>query len=295
MSLSTYAAKAVVFLALTAAPIAAHAEDVRATQPHDLSRILSIGGDVTEILYALKLGDKIVAVDTTSLFPAEAASEKLKVGYMRALSAEGVLSVAPSIILASEGAGPPESVNALKSASVPYVEIPNTWSISGISAKVRAVAAATGVTGRGEKLAKSIEARFSLLERTRKRISAPLKVLFVLNASGGRMIVGGAETSADAILRIAGAENAAHSVTGYKPITSEALVAMAPDAIMVMKGGRGGHDASGLRELAAVKATPASSRDMIRDIDGLYLLGFGPRTPDAARDVMTWLYPHLTN
>ena len=65
-------------------------------------RILSLGGDVTEILHDLGQSDKVVAVDTTSQFPASALKEKNSVGYLRALSAEGVLSVNPTLILASE-------------------------------------------------------------------------------------------------------------------------------------------------------------------------------------------------
>ncbi|MEL7430015.1 MAG: ABC transporter substrate-binding protein, partial [Pseudomonadota bacterium] len=110
------------------------------TKAVDTSRILSIGGDVTEILYALGMGDKIVAVDTTSLFPPEALESKRKVGYMRALSAEGVLSVAPSVILAAEGAGPPETVRALKASSVHYIVVPDTPTPDGVATKIRSIA-----------------------------------------------------------------------------------------------------------------------------------------------------------
>ena len=62
------------------------------------------------------------AVDTTSQFPAQALKEKKSVGYMRALSSEGVISVGASMVLASERSGPPEVVKTLKATSVPYVE-----------------------------------------------------------------------------------------------------------------------------------------------------------------------------
>lgn len=261
------------------------------TQTVDASRILSIGGDITEILYAMNFGKQIVAVDTTSLFPPQALKTKTKVGYMRALSAEGVLSVAPSVILASQGAGPPEAVRALKSSSIPYVVIPDTATPEGIAVKIRSIAEAIGATDRGEALASAVASEFDALKRARETITRPQKVLFVLNASGGRMIVGGSDTSADSVLKLAGAENAAATVTGFKPITPEALIAMSPDAILVMKGGRGGHDASGLRNIPAVKASPAAKNGKIKDVDGLPLLGFGPRTPGAARELMSWLYP----
>ncbi|MEO0619200.1 MAG: ABC transporter substrate-binding protein [Pseudomonadota bacterium] len=273
------------------------ASSVRATDsnaPYDTSRILSIGGSVTEVLYALEAADRIVAVDTTSQYPSDALKRNKSVGYMRALSAEGVLSVTPSLILASDSAGPAETVRALKAASVPYVTIPDDPTPAGVEKKVTTIAKAIGAGAKGKALAASIARGFTMLELERARVRQPRKVLFVLNAAGGRMIVGGADTSADAIIRLAGGENAAAKINGFKPIPAESLVAMNPDAILVMKGGRGGgHDSSGLRSLPVVKSTAAGATGRIRDIDGLYLLGFGPRTPDAARDVMAWLYPEL--
>ena len=97
----------------------------------DASRILAIGGDVTEIVYALGAGARVVGVDTTSQFPPEALKEKKSVGYMRALSSEGVISVDATLILASERSGPPEVVKTLKATSVPYVEIPDQHSAAG--------------------------------------------------------------------------------------------------------------------------------------------------------------------
>ena len=70
-------------------------------------RIVVVGGVITEVLYALGLQDTIAGVDSTSQFPSEALRDKANVGYVRALSAEGVLSLKPSIVIAINGAGPP--------------------------------------------------------------------------------------------------------------------------------------------------------------------------------------------
>jgi hypothetical protein len=115
--------------ALSIAPVA-HAVTVRDAAGRnvdvkDASRIVSVGGAVTEILYALGLADRIVAVDSTSLFPAEALKQKPNVGYMRALSAEGVLGLNPSLVLAIEGSGPKETIAVLEAATVPLVRVPD--------------------------------------------------------------------------------------------------------------------------------------------------------------------------
>lgn len=260
-------------------------------------RIVSIGGDVTEILYVLGYGDHIAAVDTSSKFPVEALKDKPSIGYMRALSAEGVLSLAPTLVLASEEAGPPDAVRALKSASVAYVEIPQQDSPEGIFTKIERLGSATGREAEANELAQSVRKHFDKIAHRRQRISKRKRVLFILNANAQRMIVGGKGTSAEAVLALAGADNAADKIDGYKPITPEGLIAMKPEAIVVMTGGREGQGAKEVSENPAVRLTPASSgtRPLIREMDGGYLIGFGPRTPQAVQELMEWLYSDLVS
>lgn len=87
----------------------------------DPSRIVSIGGAITEILYALGFEDRIAGVDATSLYPPAALREKPDVGYMRQLSPEGVLGLHPSLVLAVQGSGPKETMDVLEAAKVPLV------------------------------------------------------------------------------------------------------------------------------------------------------------------------------
>src|SRR4029453_10639939 len=92
---------------ILASPLLFCSSHLRADSPH---RIVSIGGAVTEILYRLGRQDEIVGVDSTSLFPEEALKTKKYVGYVRQLGAEGVLSLNPTLVIASEGAGPPDAL-----------------------------------------------------------------------------------------------------------------------------------------------------------------------------------------
>ncbi|MFD0986987.1 heme/hemin ABC transporter substrate-binding protein [Methyloligella solikamskensis] len=260
----------------------------------DLSRIISIGGDVTEILYALDKQDQIIAVDTTSQYPAKVLDEKDDVGYMRALSAEGVLSMNPSVIIASAGSGPPEVVKLLKSSSVPYVEVPDETSPEAVADKVRFVAEVVGEQEAGEKIAKSVEDDFALLAELREKIETPQRALFILSVGDGKASVAGTGTGADAIIKLAGAENAAEMLTGYKPVVNESAIELAPDAIITMQ--HGGPSSNSLEKIKAVKGmemTPAVKNNRVISMDGLYLLGFGPRASKAARDLMAKLYPEL--
>lgn len=259
----------------------------------DASRIVSIGGDVTEILYALGADPKIVAVDTTSTYPASALKEKKSVGYMRALSTEGVLSTDPTVIIAGADASPAEVVSALKASSVPYVEVPFDASSEGVTTKIRVIAAAIGAEAKAQELEKSVAGDFETLATQRAKIDKPVRALFVLAVQNGRAIVAGHRTAANAVIKLAGAENVAGEMQGFKPIADEAVVSMAPDVIITMAAGAPGHDPSKILELPAFKSTPAGKSKRLIVMDGNYLLNFGPRAAQAAGELLETLYPQL--
>jgi iron complex transport system substrate-binding protein len=261
----------------------------------DASRILSIGGDITEIIYALGADARLVGVDATSQFPVSALKDKPSVGYMRALSTEGVISVGATLVIASERSGPPEVVKTLKTTSVPYVEVPDQYSPQGIAAKVRLVARAVGAEAAGEKLVQQIDGDFKTLAEGTARIKRPLKAMFVLGVQGGPVNVAGQGTAANAIIELAGAKNVADAMNGYKPVTDEAVVELAPDVILLMRRSSGddNHDTAQLLEMKSVQSTPAGTAKRIIMLDALYLLGFGPRAPRAARELMGRIYPDL--
>jgi iron complex transport system substrate-binding protein len=265
----------------------------REVRVDDTSKILSIGGDITEILYAIGADKRVVAVDATSQFPTEALKEKKSVGYMRALSSEGVLSVGASVIVASDRSGPPEVVKALKTTNVPYVEVGEAFNATGIAKKVRMVARVVRLEQAGEELATKMEREFAALQEARATIRKPVRALFVLAVQNGRVTVGGSDTSADAILTLAGAENAARAVHGFKPLSDEALLELRPDFIVTMRRSGSGHETDQLLAVQGIAATPAGAAKRIVSMDGLYLLGFGPRTAAAALDLMHAFYPEL--
>ncbi len=262
--------------ALALAPPAAAAEAERA------SRILSVGGAVTEIVYALGEEDRLVARDATSTWPPEAESLP-DVGYMRALSPEGVLSVAPDLIVAEEGAGPPETVDLLRAAEIPFVTVPDATDAAGVLARIRAVGQALGVSGKAAALADEVGAELhAAVAAAEAAPGAPKRVLFVLSTQGGRIMASGTGTAAAGIIELAGGVNAVAEFEGYKQMTDEAVAGAAPDVILMMD--RGGDHASSDAELFAMPAiatTPAAEARAVVRMDGLTLLGFGPRTAEA--------------
>ncbi|WP_136659295.1 ABC transporter substrate-binding protein [Nitratireductor sp. XY-223] len=249
------------------------------------SKIVAIGGSVTEVVYALGEQNRLVARDTTSTFPQEATGLP-DVGYIRALSPEGVLSIDPDLILALEGSGPPEAFEVLKKASVPVVTIPAHFDREGIVAKIKAIGSALGVDDKADALAERVNADILDAETRAAGRSEPKRVLFLLSLSGGKIMAAGSDTSAASIIEMAGGRNALSGITGFKQITGEAAIEAAPDVILVMtRTGDHGISAETVRQHPALAATPAAQNDRIVRMSGLYLLGFGPRTAEAIRDL----------
>ena len=253
--------------------------------PYDTSRVVAIGGSITEVVYALGEEDKLVARDSTSVFPAEAL-ELPDVGYMRALSPEGVLGINPTLIIALEGSGPPEALEVLGKASVPMVTVPETFDREGILSKIRIVGDALGVQEKAAELAAAVEARTRAAEEAAVATDDGATVVFVLSMQGGRILASGTGTAADGIITMAGGTNAITGFEGYKQLSDEALIEAAPQVILAMD--RGGDHATQVDQLLshpALAATPAGRDRRIVRMDGSYLLGFGPRTADAVGDL----------
>jgi iron complex transport system substrate-binding protein len=263
-------------------------------QPKDSSRIVSIGGAVTETIYTLGLEARIVGVDTTSLYPPEALKRAPNVGYMRALSAEGILSLKPSWVIAIDGSGPPAALKLVSETSVPLTMVHDDPSPEGVAAKIETIGKLLGAEEKAVALANETRTRFALVEHMRPQTPKSPRVLFVLSLQNGRPMVGGRGTAADAMIRLAGGANAADAIDGYKPMTDEGIIAAAPDVILKMNNGNMVGAPDDIFSLPAFAATPAAANRALIAMDGLYLLGFGLRSPDAVRDLMAALYPSLT-
>ncbi len=253
-------------------------------------RIVVAGGDLTEIVFALGAGDRVVGVDTTSVYPRE-TDALAKVGYMRQLSAEGVLSLAPDMAIVSADAGPPVVLSQLGEAGVDVVAAPDLVGVEAIGAKIAAVGAALGLEEEAGALAGRVAADLdAVLARVAGLPTRP-RVLFVLTVQGGGPMVAGTDTAADEMIRMAGGENVVTGFEGYKPLSREALIAAAPEVVLMMEshaGTLGGVE--GVLARPEFALTPAGRDGRGIEMDGMLLLGFGPRTPEAVRELARLLH-----
>jgi iron complex transport system substrate-binding protein len=249
----------------------------------DASRVVCIGGAITEIAYALGAEGHVVAVDSTSQFPPQALKDKRNIGYMRSVSPEGVLALRPSLILAMNDAGPPPALDVLAASGTPLVFVDATLTPRAVEDRIRFLAVIFNVAAAGERLCKALDGQFADLATWLMAHPARKRVLFVLSMRNDHPVVGGTGTSADAIITLAGGVNAA-AVAGYKPVSDEALGAMAPDVVLAMDHAGPSLDASALSQ-PGFQLTPAGRRHALIRMDGEFLLGLGPRTPQAALEL----------
>jgi iron complex transport system substrate-binding protein len=247
-------------------------------------RIVALGGEITEIVYQLGADDRLVGRDTTSTHPPQ-ANELPDVGYFRQLGAEGVLSLQPDLVLATEAAGPPEVLEQIEATGVQVVKLSAEYSAGGLIAKVRRIAEVLGIAGAGETLAASLRNQIDEAKANIAAMDGTPKVLFIIGTGGGDLMAAGRDTVADALINLAGAENVFASHEGYKTISLEAAAAAAPDAIALMDHTL--KTMGGVQQVVdhpALKLTPAAQAKRVVARDGSYILSFGPRLPEAMLD-----------
>lgn len=260
----------------------------------DVDRILSLSGNITEIIFALGLGERVVGVDISATYPERALAELPKVGYQRDLNAEGVLALGPTVILGTDAAGPPEALEQIRAAGVPVALTPDGPSLDAAAEKIRFVAAALGVPERGEELVRALEADLDAARaRVAKAEGPPPRVLFLYLRGADTQMVAGSGTPADAMIQAAGAVNVAAEagIEDFKPLSAEAAIAAAPELLLLLESGLesvGGVDA--LLALPGLAETPAGRERRVLAMDGQYLLGMGPRTGQALADLVDALH-----
>lgn len=245
-------------------------------------RIVSIGGANTEILYALGFEKQIVGTDTSSVYP-EAAQVTPKVGYARALSVEGILSLRPNLVILNDQAGPPAVLAQLKQVGVPILVTKAARSLADTRRNIETIATSLNAPAQKEGVLAQIDRDLALLKDEKTGLAKTPRVLFIMQHGGGAPMVAGEETAADSILKIAGAENAVTGYEGYKPLTPEAVVKMDMDYILVTDLGvkaAGGMDK--LLSQPGIRMTEAAKKRRVIVMEPHYLLGFGPRVGEAA-------------
>ncbi len=255
-------------------------------------RIASVGGSVTEIIYRLGKKDNIVGVDSTSVYPVEAKKNHPSLGYVRNLSAEGTLSLTPTLLIGEADAGPPQVIRQIRNAGVETVIITEDDTLIAIENKIKTIARLIHAEEQGQTLIHEIATDLKALQYAQARMTTSPRVLFLLSLSNGSPIAAGSDTSAHTAITEAGGTNVASQFTRWQKLSPEAAFGLNPDVIVVMN--RGTQDVlDQLQKLPHFKTSHAMKNQHVYTIDGSYLLGFGPRTPQAIVELGTMIHDHF--
>ena len=260
----------------------------------DTSAIIALDGPVTEIVYALGADNQLVATDVSSTYP-EAATQLPQVGYVRRLSAEPVLAMAPTLIITTDSVGPPEAIEQLQESGLPIAVFKGAETIEESYDLIRNVAATLGLEEKGEELITQMRADLEEANALLEQVESEPRVMFIYARGLDSVSAAGTGTSLEVMLELAGATNAVTEWESYQPLTSEAAVSIAPDALLLFSSGLesvGG--AEGLLTVPGLAETPAGQENRVYDMDGLKLSGLGPRVGEAVIELIYMLHPELS-
>ena len=243
-----------------------------------VERIIPLDGTVAEVVFALGMGDNVVATDLSATWPPEADALP-EIGYQRSLAAETVAAFNPTILLATDIAGPPGALEDLKRLGYPLVIVPNNSSPQGPGEKVRAVARALGIPERGEELASQIDQEIAD-NSVSQPPENPLTVLAIYVRGTAAQRILGKSSATHWLIKAAGGADAAETmgISESAPISPEAILEVAPDVLLIPTASlesAGGID--GLMEIPVFAETPAGQNRNVLNYDDQYLLGNGPR------------------
>lgn len=258
----------------------------KATISTEASRLISIGGALTEIIYLLNANQKLVGVDSTSIYP-EIAKQLPNVGYARSLSSEGIFALRPTQVIATQDAGPPAVLKQISDAGIPLTVLQSNHQFQGVIDRVQKIGALIHQPNAAQDLIFKLNLQW---KKTQEQVANSkvknTSVLFILSQNPSQIMVAGQKTSADAVITYAGARNAISRFSGYKPLTPEAVIAANPDVIlMTTQGIKAVGGITGVLSFPGIDRTIAGKQKKIISLETMYLLGFGPRMPLAVADL----------
>ncbi|MBL0599857.1 ABC transporter substrate-binding protein [Aeromonas jandaei] len=274
-------ALALTLLSSSLLPLFTHAAEAPNT------RIVSIGPATTELILALGGDDRLVATDVSSPLPKGLP----KVGYQRALAAEGILSLAPTLVVGSDEMGPAPTLDQLRRAGVKVEVLETAPTLANLNERIDTLASLLDDKVAGEQLKQQIQSQTEQLAAQAKQ-NKPLRVAFLLLHKGQPVSIAGGDTTAGALLTLAGGTNTAATLRNYKPVSAESLIEMQPDLVLVSGRDwqRYADPTKVLAEVPALAATPAGKRNAIHAIDGHALQGgLSLNSLQQANQIAQWL------
>ncbi|MGP6427913.1 heme/hemin ABC transporter substrate-binding protein [Pseudomonas pharyngis] len=258
-------------------------------------RWVSAGGALSEWVSALGGEAKLVGVDTTSQHP-QSLKSLPSIGYQRSLSAEGILSLRPDILIGTEEMGPPPVISQVRSAKVRVELFSAQPDLPTLEKNVTHLGQLLGAESQAVQLLHSyqqqLDAQKACVVAVQSKQKAP-GVLLLLGHAGGKPLIAGKDTAADWLLQQAGGHNLA-THTGYKPFSVESLASLDPEVLVFADRALTGEAAKAalFKENPILNSSRAAKTGRVLELDPTLLVGgLGPRLPAALKTLSDDFYP----
>ncbi len=258
-------------------------------------RWVSAGGALSEWVTALGGESKLVGVDTTSQHPASLKTLP-SIGYQRQLSAEGILSLRPQILVGTEEMGPPPVLAQIRSAGVQVEMFSAQPDLPTLKGNLEHLGKLLGSEAQASALFAGYEQALAQQKKWVAKAQATQKapgVLLLLGHAGGKPLIAGKDTAADWMLQQAGGRNLATHV-GYKPFSVESLAGLSPEVLVFADRALTGDAARAalFKENPILASTPAAKSGRVFELDATLLVGgLGPRLPQSLEKLSAGFYP----
>jgi iron complex transport system substrate-binding protein len=241
-------------------------------------RIVCVSKQMTEFLFALGQGDKIVGIDLTSTYPPE-TKNLTTVGYHRHLSAEGIISLDPTVVIHQGDVAPPNVMPQLEKVGIPIKQYPPGSTLDSAKIVLKMVAHDYGVDSIADRLNKNLDVQLAKADSIVKKYPAKPRVMIIhFGQQRNQYFIMGTRGTANAMLALAGGTNAADT-TSFRDLSPEVILRSQPDVILATDFG---FDKAGSKEkfmqLPGIALTPAARNGKIYRIEEHDLVYFGPRT-----------------
>ena len=242
-------------------------------------RIVCVSKQLTELMFALHQGDKIVGLDLTSTYPPE-TKNITRVGYHRHLSAEGIISLDPTIVIHQNDVAPPEVMPQIDKVGIPIKVYPSAVNLDSTKILLRMLGKDYGEDTAAERMIKKLDVDLAKTDSIVKKYQTKPKVLIIhFGQQRNQYFVMGTRGTADAMLKLAGGINAADT-SSFRDLSPEVVAREQPDIILATDFGwdRLGGDIEKFKELPGIALTPAAKNGKIYRIEEHDLVYFGSRT-----------------
>ena len=265
--------------------LSCQSNQVKEEKEADSKTFITAGGTITEIVYELGFGDRIIATDITSTYP-ESMQDLPSIGYRNQIKAEGILALGADAVLAERGYLDQDVIQQLESTQIEVHQFEKPMTVEETYQLIDDLSEFLKAPEQGDVLKKKLEADILALEEYKSAHPNQERIAFVMARGAETVFLAGEETFAEELFESAGLENTADGFTDFIPLTPEALIEMNPEYLLLFESGLsslGGEE--GARKINGLDQTDAFKAGNIIAMDGHYISGFGPRLGQAALEL----------